>query len=191
MPISWKNISTILDVPIWPSEWRSEWLLQNMQSHQPTVVLDRTLTGRVLAHLSDAQIEQGGLLLGRLWRNESHDPGTVGLVQICHEVPAIAADSSALSLKMDASVWEAARMLCAQTQAHIASPLRVVGWYHSHPNLTAFFSATDRRTQADFFLNNFSVGWVIDPLKLRSDGSLDEAFFIGPQSLATNVFRLA
>ena len=190
MIISWKNTVAALDVPIWPNARQPEWLLQQAQNHQPTVVLASSLTSRVLDHFGDAQVEKGGLLLGRLWRDESSKPGTVDLVEICQEVPALAADSSALSLKMDTLVWEAARLICVQTNDQSTSPLRVVGWYHSHPNLGAFFSQTDRQTQANFFSNTFSIGWVIDPFNTHRDGSLDEAFFIGALSSPTNAFRL-
>ena len=52
----------------------------------------------------------------------------------------------------------------------------VVGWFHSHPNLGAFFSGTDRRTQAAFFSERYKLGWVIDPIRT------EEAWFIGPNS---------
>lgn len=186
MAISWKNTSVSLDIPVWPATWQPEWALQQVQNNQPIVALNSDVTPQILAHLSQAHTERGGLLLGRIWRSELHSTALVGLVEICQPVPAPAADSSALSLTMDASVWEASRLICAQSP----TPLRVVGWYHSHPNLTAFFSHTDRQTQAAFFSNAFSVGWVIDPFNTDRDGSLNEAFFIGPQSLPINVFRM-
>ena len=49
----------------------------------------------------------------------------------------------------------------------------VVGWFHSHPGIGAFFSATDRRTQAGFFHHPFSLGWVIDPQRR------EQAWFAG------------
>lgn len=197
MAISWKNTVAPLNVPVWPNQWRPEWLAHLALQHQLIVALDSKLTDRVLAQVNKANTEQGGLLLGRLWRGESHPSDAARLVEICLEVPAVSADSSALSLKMDAVVWESARLLCDQallqgqpiSQSQGTSPLRVVGWYHSHPNLSAFFSQTDRQTQANFFANSFSVGWVIDPFNTRRDGSLDEAFFVGPQSEAIRVFR--
>ena len=41
----------------------------------------------------------------------------------------------------------------------------VVGWYHSHPNLGAFFSSTDRYTQKHFFNHDYNLGLVIDPIR--------------------------
>ncbi|MCG3201208.1 MAG: hypothetical protein NFCOHLIN_01074 [Gammaproteobacteria bacterium] len=52
----------------------------------------------------------------------------------------------------------------------------VVGWFHSHPNLGAFFSGTDRSTQRKFFGHEYSLGYVIDPIR-------DEhAYFLGADS---------
>jgi proteasome lid subunit RPN8/RPN11 len=64
---------------------------------------------------------------------------------------------------------------------------RVVGWFHSHPDIGAFFSGTDRRTQAAFFAQAFSVGWVIDPVRG------EEAWFLGADArdvVQSRVFTL-
>jgi hypothetical protein len=54
----------------------------------------------------------------------------------------------------------------------------VVGWYHSHPNLGAFFSGTDRKTQRSFFSQRYSLGLVADPVRS------EEAWFVGPDATA-------
>jgi len=51
-----------------------------------------------------------------------------------------------------------------------------VGWYHSHPDLGAFFSQTDRATQRAFFNAPYSVALVIDPIRN------EEAWFVGAES---------
>jgi proteasome lid subunit RPN8/RPN11 len=70
---------------------------------------------------------------------------------------------------MQSGVWDAAR-------AALRPGEQVVGWYHSHPGIGAFFSGADRRTQAGFFNRPFSVGWVIDPARG------EHAWFVGPES---------
>ena len=52
----------------------------------------------------------------------------------------------------------------------------VVGWYHSHPGLGAFFSGTDRETQHAFFRQPYSLGLVVDPLRAEL------ACYAGPDS---------
>ncbi len=43
--------------------------------------------------------------------------------------------------------------------------LRVVGWWHSHPDLGCFLSPTDLRTQQHFFPESYQVALVIDPIR--------------------------
>jgi proteasome lid subunit RPN8/RPN11 len=52
----------------------------------------------------------------------------------------------------------------------------IVGWYHSHPKLGAFFSGTDRATQRAFFNHPYSVGLVVDPWRN------EDAWFLGPEA---------
>lgn len=123
----------------------------------------------VLAHLSDRRVEQGGLLIGRAWLGGTSSlPGAVSHVSVERAIPADDAEGSAIALRMETSVWTAARAALRPGQ-------RIVGWYHSHPGLSAFFSDTDRRTQKAFFNHDYSIGWVIDPW------TGDEALFIGPE----------
>ncbi|MCY1311905.1 hypothetical protein D9M70_622700 [compost metagenome] len=56
----------------------------------------------------------------------------------------------------------------------------MVGWYHSHPNLGAFFSGVDRKTQKDFFNSNYNLGLVIDPIRN------EEKWFISSESIEVN-----
>jgi len=78
-------------------------------------------------------------------------------------------DSTGVSLRMGTDVWESARMKAGADDS-------VIGWYHSHPNLGAFFSGTDRRTQRAFFNHPHCVGLVIDPVRN------EEKWFIGANS---------
>ena len=134
-----------------------------------------TVDEQVLAHLRSAPVEQGGLLIGHAWADPAS--GAVNRVAVTDCVPAEVADGTAWSLRMDAAVWSAAsarlRARDNNDAGTDAASLRIVGWYHSHPGLTAFFSETDRQTQRSFFNHAWSVGWVIDPFLG------DEAFFLG------------
>jgi proteasome lid subunit RPN8/RPN11 len=120
----------------------------------------------VAAHLGSEGHEQGGLLCGSLYRGARD---AIDAVSIRAAVPATDFSSSGVSLRMETGVWDRARETLRPGEI-------VVGWYHSHPGLGAFFSGTDRRTQAAFFSHPFSLGWVIDPLRR------EEAWFSGAQS---------
>lgn len=41
----------------------------------------------------------------------------------------------------------------------------IVGWYHSHPRMGIFFSATDRKNHEDYHPENYQIAIVIDPGK--------------------------
>jgi proteasome lid subunit RPN8/RPN11 len=142
------------------------------------VIVTGVVRAAVRAHLGSSADERGGLLLGEVF---AEDPGVVSTsvaVLVSCAVPALDFSSSGISLRMESGVWERARL--ARRPGEL-----VVGWYHSHPGLGAFFSATDRRTQAAFFANPYSVGWVVDPLLA------EEAFFIGHDCAApTGLYTL-
>jgi hypothetical protein len=79
--------------------------------------------------------------------------------------------ATSTSLRLHTGVWDAARAALQPGEV-------VVGWFHSHPGIGAFFSGTDRRTQAGFFHHPFSLGWVIDPQRR------EQAWFVGRASRA-------
>ena len=160
MAIRWTNAPAPDPLPVLPD-----------RNGMRDVYIGSGVQAEVLAHLSDRRVEQGGLLIGRAWLGgTSSQPEGVSHVSVEKAIPADDADGSAIALRMETSVWTAARAALRPGQL-------IVGWYHSHPGLGAFFSHTDRRTQAAFFAQPYSVGWVLDP----DDGS--EAFFVGRDSL--------
>lgn len=136
----------------------------------PALYVHEAVRVAVLEHLQTASVELGGLLMGTVGRlNPATSADTFEAIVVSHSVAAEFSEGTSVSLRMQARVWSAANQIIATA----STPLRVVGWYHSHPNLGAFFSQTDRQTQANFFNHAYSLGWVIDP----TDG--DEAWFIG------------
>ncbi len=139
------------------------------------VVIDAQVHTQVLAQLRGSRRELGGLLIGQAF-SASGQTDQVTRVAVSAAVPADDSSGNGYSLRMEASVWSAANRLISlhPTQSAV---LKIVGWYHSHPGLGAFFSGTDRATQAAFFNQAYSVGWVIGP----SDGT--HACFIDAASL--------
>jgi len=118
-----------------------------------------------LRHLAGHPEECGGLLLGEVFA-DGDDPARSRAVLVTQAVAAEEFASTSISLRMSSDVWERARGRLGPLEL-------VVGWYHSHPGLGAFFSATDRRTQRAFFPHAYSVGWVVDP------ASNESAWFVG------------
>jgi proteasome lid subunit RPN8/RPN11 len=142
----------------------------------PIVFFDPRCRARILEHLRSGDTELGGLLLG--WPYVDDVRGRLHpIVAIEWSVPSRVFQSTRVSLAMKADIWNHAR-------AHMAAGAGpVVGWYHSHPNLGAFFSGTDRRTQRAFFAQPYSIGLVIDPVRN------EEAWFWGPDSVALASLR--
>lgn len=138
--------------------------LQDTNSELPRVVISAACWRAMRDDVDQSSEERGGLLLGRAY-------GRAGAEVIVaeHSVASRAFDSTGVSLRMESGIWELARPL-------LKDGMIVVGWYHSHPNLGAFFSETDRATQRNFFRNAFNLGLVIDPVR----GEL--CAFVGPDS---------
>jgi proteasome lid subunit RPN8/RPN11 len=118
-----------------------------------------------LLHLAGHPEECGGLLLGEVFA-DGDDPARSKAVLVTQAVAAEEFASTGISLRMSSGIWERARVRLGPLEL-------VVGWYHSHPGLGAFFSTTDRRTQRAFFPHAYSVGWVVDP------ASNESAWFVG------------
>ena len=121
-----------------------------------------------LTHLAGHREECGGLLLGEVFA-DGGDPARSRAVLVTQAVAAEEFAGTGISLRMSSDVWERAR-------GRLGTLELVVGWYHSHPGLGAFFSATDRRTQRAFFPHAYSVGWVVDP------SSNESAWFVGSEA---------
>ena len=134
----------------------------------PLVALASDAFRKAWDHVVHSPLERGGLLLGEPLVNAPGD-GVPAVVVLRTAVPGLDDDATEYSLRLAAGVWDAARGALAPGEF-------VVGWFHSHPDIGAFFSGTDRRTQAGFFHHPFSVGWVIDPVRR------EQAWFVGPRS---------
>lgn len=119
----------------------------------------RSCVEAVLVHVRSEREEVGGLLLGRVYQANAggRNPADT-LILLTHCVRSADYRNSSVSLEMGTEVWCRANELISRENI-------VVGWYHSHPNLGAFFSGTDRRTQRAFFNHHYSMGWVIDPFR--------------------------
>ncbi|MAG57165.1 MAG: hypothetical protein CMJ83_12805 [Planctomycetes bacterium] len=103
--------------------------------------------------------EQVGILYGT-----AHQDGVLAWMQISHAFHARNAHGSAVHVDLDAEAWGDVHL-----QAHEAgldgTDRVVVGWWHTHPDLGAFFSGTDRATQERAFPRHWQAGVVIDPVR--------------------------
>jgi len=147
---------------------------------EPVIVMREACSRQVLEHLKRQSEEQGGLLLGYAFHKE--DAGdTPVVIDVVDSVAAPSGHGTAVSLSMGTDLWDEARSRASEVDGTAADvPCMIVGWYHSHPGLGAFFSGTDRATQANFFREPWHLGLVVDPTRddwawFRSGDSLDVA----------------
>ena len=168
MSIKFTDVSPALELPSWPE-----------QSTSTLIEVTPIAYAQAMAHLTHQSVEQGGLLIGKVWKNQIEcGAPQIACVQIREAIASLTNEATAFSLKMSADVWANANQRIATSGD---TDLRIVGWFHSHPNLGAFLSATDKATQAGFFYHSYSVGWVIDPFAIGA--SQHQAFFLGPKSI--------
>ena len=178
--MKWTDLSPATAMPVAPPALRalpsprSLCIGSATRSAAVDVQIAASVHEQVLTHLRTEPQELGGLLLGLAW-GRADDPEQAALITVLDAVAAADSSGNGYSLRMEAAVWSAANAQLAvlQTQAPAA---RIVGWYHSHPGLGAFFSHTDCMTQAACFAHPYSIGWVIDP----SDDT--HACFVGADS---------
>ncbi|MBI6546657.1 MAG: Mov34/MPN/PAD-1 family protein [Cyanobacteria bacterium NC_groundwater_1444_Ag_S-0.65um_54_12] len=104
---------------------------------------------------SDCSSEVGGILWGRIYRNASQL-----VVDIVAALPAHQAIGTAVHLSFTSSAWETVFV----GRAELPEDLLIVGWYHTHPGLGTFLSATDLQTQRSCFSQDWQVAIVLDPL---------------------------
>ena len=135
----------------------------------PLVIIPNDVRQKILNHLTTKKVELGGLLIGSVVSIDDLNEGLTAII-ITDSVASHDCDSTSVSLSMNPTVWQAASQLSNNETF-------VVGWYHSHPNLGAFFSGVDRKTQKDFFNSAYNLGLVIDPIRN------EEKWFIGADSI--------
>jgi proteasome lid subunit RPN8/RPN11 len=137
---------------------------------QRSFLIDYTASQLARHHVERYRHETGGLLVGKVLASDSlAGPRGSELVVVCDAIPAERYSGTSTSLRMESELWRKANSARGEGEF-------VVGWFHSHPNLGAFFSGTDRRTQAAFFAMEHTIAWVIDPVRQ------EEAWFRGPNS---------
>lgn len=143
--------------------------LINSTKDCPLIIFPDHVRQKIIAHLKTKKVELGGLLVGSVASIDDLNEGPT-IIVIIDSVESKEFDSTSVSLSMSSSVWQSANK-CSNAKTF------VVGWYHSHPNLGAFFSGVDRKTQKDFFNSTYNIGLVIDPIRN------EEKWFIGPDSI--------
>ena len=95
--------------------------------------------------------EQAGILCGQAYLSEGRHYVAVE--------SAIAIDtlSDAAHFRFHQNSWQ-------DMWPHLEKSSNIIGWYHTHPAMGIFLSATDLRTQQLYFSSPWQIAVVIDPI---------------------------
>lgn len=106
--------------------------------------------------------EQGGILIGNVYRDRESQL-ICGVVH--HVIPSVKA-GNATYIQFSHEDWtlmykEFEERFSASSRG--AQPLRIIGWYHTHPNMPVRMSAIDKQTHAGFFGGDHQFSVIFNP----------------------------
>ncbi|MGI9253066.1 MAG: Mov34/MPN/PAD-1 family protein [Thermomicrobiales bacterium] len=167
--VTWKQTWTAKPIPHDREAFIAERSLpRDAASLDPLIAIDNEAWGALLAHTQSERVEVGGMLLGDVYEDGR---GRIAL-DIRHAIPALGALQEPTYFKLTTEAWD---HICTVRDT-IDRDMLIVGWYHSHPGLGAFYSGTDRASQKAFYNEPWNIGLVYDP---QRD---DLALFLGGDS---------
>lgn len=105
---------------------------------------------------SNKQSELGGVLLGHAYRE-----GDIMVVDIMAALPAHSDDHGPVHFTFTADAWS--QIHKDRTQQY--PNLEIVGWFHTHPGLSVFYSSDDVVVHSAAFTLPWHVGLVVDPIR--------------------------
>lgn len=101
--------------------------------------------------------EIAGVLIGNFFIDQNKE---VEFIEIVNTLEAYTNQSSSVDVNIPAAEWS--RMLeVVEKSPKYRGKWGIVGWYHSHPNMKAFMSVTDKTTQLQHFNNKGQVAIVL------------------------------
>ncbi len=141
----------------------SDFRIGHNSSMQQEFYLTKEAFQTIASHISwgqystSNQVEQGGILLGTVYKN----PETNIIYGMAEQaVNGSLARGSAAYLEVTHETW---REMLNQVD-RIYPNLQIIGWYHTHPNsLDVFMSGTDQTTQRRLFSQDWQFAIVLNP----------------------------
>ena len=122
---------------------------------------------------SDKERELGGVLLGEVYKDEAGRE----FVIVDEFVIALFTESNITRLTFTHSSWEYMNNKIDKEYPG----KKIIGWFHSHPGHTVFLSGYDKFIHENFFIKNYNVAYVYDPINnddgffFMKDGALAKA----------------
>jgi proteasome lid subunit RPN8/RPN11 len=162
--IVWKSESRFEPQPASSASFASDRDLARSDL-SPFVAVRESAWRRLWGHAKSARVEVGGVFVGEVFS----DPKTEQLlVDVQAAIPARGAVESGVYFRLTEEAWDhISRERDHQFPSSEFPNHLIVGWYHTHPGLGVFYSATDRASQKAFFTQPWNFGIVVDPLQDR------------------------
>ena len=115
----------------------------------------------IYAHVfANPDREVGGVLVGRA-ATDAHLPEVIGAI------PAVGATERRAALTFTQQAWS---HMHAHLEVDFPADARIVGWYHSHPDIGIYLSDQDLFIHRNFFALPDQIAVVVDPIAL-SEGA--------------------
>ena len=105
---------------------------------------------------SNVSVELGGLLLGNVYQHEDRL-----YVDVEAALDAKSDKNGPVHFTFTADAWATAHKEREERYPH----LKIVGWFHTHPNLGVFYSGDDVVVHTTAFSLPWHVGLVLDPVR--------------------------
>ena len=135
----------------------------NPPADRPLLVfLEQRCADRMKRHAGqDILREQAGILCGQAYQSDEQSYVVIE--------SAIAVDTlgDAGHFRFHQNSWQGFWI-------NLSDSHNIIGWYHTHPGMGIFLSATDLRTQQLYFSSAWQIAMVIDPI------SRETGIFYGP-----------
>lgn len=130
------------------------------------------------AHALSSRNEVAGLLLGRPPAREADGRF---LVRVSDYIVGQAVRATPYGVTLTADTWALAHR--TKDERYPSGEMMIIGWSHSHPDLSVFYSDYDRFLHCSFFPQPYHIGLVIDPVRRQSD------FFVYSTALELVAYR--
>ncbi|MFT7585578.1 MAG: proteasome lid subunit RPN8/RPN11 [Cellvibrionaceae bacterium] len=105
---------------------------------------------------SDTSVELGGLLLGNVYQ---HDDRL--FVEVGGAIQARSDQNGPVHFTFTADAWAAAH----KERETLYPDLKIIGWFHTHPDLGVFYSGDDVVVHTTAFNLPWHIGLVLDPVR--------------------------
>jgi len=150
------------------------------KSDSTVVLVSDTVMAEIFRQLKNERaVEMGGVLVGNAFV-DSDTP--LHVVAVRRGLLGDNGEGTPVSFKFTSDSWQS---INSKLLGLPAEERNMVGWYHSHPGLGVFLSATDRFTQESFFANPWQIALVVDPNRNTF------GFFYGREGLPAHTITYA